>query len=273
MAVCAVSGPSARIAAERRLFAHWHRTGDPAARHELIVRHLPLARSLARRFEASGVPFEDLVQVAGIGLIKAVDRFDPARGMAFSSFAVPTILGELKRHLRDATWAVHVPRGLLERALAVAHEADVLTAEGDGAPSIERLAETTGLPIQEVAEAREAAHAREVASLDEPRGRAGSNGGGAYADRVGREDDRYDLVERAAGIAGPLAALPHRERLVLWLRFAEDRTQSEIAERIGVSQMHVSRLIRESLRRVAREAGAHDVAPAPAPAADATPSL
>jgi RNA polymerase sigma-B factor len=243
------SGDSERIREDLRLLRRYHSHGDEAAREELIRRFLPLARQLARRYERPDEPLEDLVQVASVGLVKAVERFDPERGTAFSSFAVPTVLGELKRYFRDVGWAVHVPRGMQERALEVNRAVTHLSRDLGRSPTTSELAEFTGLPHEEVLEAMEAAVAYDSVSLEAPRATIEGEDDGVV-ERIGAEDAGYELAEYSATIGPQLRSLPERDRLVLHLRFVEDLTQSEIAERIGVSQMHVSRLIRRALAQL-----------------------
>jgi RNA polymerase sigma-B factor len=233
----------------RLLFERYKATADPAVRDQLVERFLPLARQLARRYQRASEPLDDLVQVASLGLVKAVDRFDPERGVAFSSYAVPTILGELKRYFRDSGWAVHVPRGIQERAMQVDRAIKELAGRLGRSPSVTEIAELLNASIEDVLAAMEAALAYEAVSLESQRSSADSDGD-TYADTIGAEDDRYELVEYGAAIAPALSALPPRDRLVLHLRFVEDMTQSQIAERIGVSQMQVSRLIRRALARL-----------------------
>ena len=241
---------------EQHLFERYHRLGDPTAREVLIRRCLPLARSLASRYSRAGEPLEDLVQVANIGLIKAVDRFDPTRGIAFSSFAVPSILGELKRHFRDHGWAARVPRPLQERVLRVNGAAERAAAKLGRAPKPREVAAAIGLSVEDVLEALEAGTAFDSMSLDAPMTRGDEDGGATYADSVGEVDHRLELVEYRSVVAATIRAMPRREREVLALRFAEDMTQSEIAARIGISQMHVSRLIRRALDRLRAVANA-----------------
>ena len=197
------------------------------------------------------------MQIATIGLVKAIDRYDPARDTALSSYAVPTMLGELKRHFRDHGWALHVPRGLQERVFRVDEAERTLARKLGRTPTTQEVAAATGLAPEEVLEAHEAAGALESVSLEEQR--FGGDGGKAtYADGVGAVDENFDRVEYKAVLAGAVRTLPERDRLVLRLRFVEDLTQSEIAERVGISQMHVSRLLRralERLRAVTGEAG------------------
>jgi RNA polymerase sigma-B factor len=228
----------------------WRHRDEDHARAALVTRFMPLARSLARRYERSSEPLDDLVQVASMGLVKAIDRFDPTRGNAFVSYAVPTILGELRRYFRDCCWDVHVPRGAQELALRVEEVQARLTGTLGRPPSVAQIAEYMELDVERVLDAMQAGQAYVVSSLDAPR--AGADGGeaGTYGDSVGEIDERYELVEESAVIAGALAHLPERERMVLRLRFEQDMTQSEIASVIGVSQMHVSRLLRHALEQV-----------------------
>jgi len=246
-----------RAEEDRRLLVRYHRHGDQAAREALVQRLLPLARRMARRYRRSDEPLDDLVQVATLGLIKAIDRFDPARETAFSSYAVPTMLGELKRYFRDNGWAVHVPRGMQERVMQVDSAVKDLSRRKGRSPSADEVAEVLSLSPEQVLEAMEAAGAYDAVSLESYR--FGDDGDGeTYAESIGVEDGRFELVEYGATIAATLAALPARDRAVLHLRFFEDLTQAEIADRVGVSQMHVSRLIRralERLRTVAEHAG------------------
>jgi RNA polymerase sigma-B factor len=224
--------------------------GDASARTAAVERFLPLARQLARRYQRGNEPLDDLIQVASIGLVKAVDRFDPERGSAFSSYAVPTILGELKRYFRDAGWAVHVPRGMQERVMNMNQAIGRLARDLGRSPTPAEVAEALNEDPEQVLEAMEAAIAYDAVSLDAPSRASDEDGADTYADSVGVVDERYELVEYAAAIAPTVKALPERDRLVLRLRFDEDLTQLEIAERIGVSQMHVSRLIRRALTRL-----------------------
>ena len=239
-----------RSRGDRMLLVRWQRDGDETARDELVRRLLPLARRMARRYRRADDPLDDLVQVAVLGLVKAIDRFDPSRETAFSSYAVPTMLGELKRHFRDHGWALHVPRGMQERVMAVDGAVRELARRDGRSPSAAEVARTLQLGEEEVLEAMEAASAYEAISLESHRYGGSPEDGATYAERVGEEDGRFELVEYEASLAPVLRALPERDRLVLHLRFVEDLTQAEIAERIGVSQMHVSRIIRRSLERL-----------------------
>ena len=244
-----------RAQEDRRLLIRYHRGGDAAAREQLVTRFLPLARQLARRYQRGGEQLDDLVQVASLGLLKAIDRFDPARETAFSSFAVPTILGELKRHFRDKGWSVRVPRDLQELAVKVDRVADDMSRGLGRAPTPAEIAERTGSSLEQVLEAREASAAYRAVSLDRPR-TDDEDDGDSYADAVGAEDPGFRLAEDSATVERLMRALSDREREVLRLRFEEDLTQSEIGQRVGVSQMHVSRLIRQSIARLRDEADA-----------------
>ena len=244
---------AARAQEDRRLLIRYHREGDPAAREQLVTRFLPLARQLARRYQRGGEQLDDLIQVASLGLLKAIDRFDPARETAFSSFAVPTILGELKRHFRDKGWSVRVPRDLQELAVKVDRVGDEMSRELGRAPTPAELAERTGTTLEQVLEAREASAAYRAVSLDRPRSEDEEEGD-SYADAFGAVDPGFGLAEDAATVERLMRVLNEREREVLRLRFAEDLTQSEIGQRVGVSQMHVSRLIRQSIARLRDEA-------------------
>jgi RNA polymerase sigma-B factor len=233
------------------LIARHRRTGDPRLREAAIERYMPLARRLARRYHHGREPFDDLVQVAYLGLVKAIDRFDPARGTRFSSFAVPTISGELRRYFRDATWTVHVPRGVQELALDVTTASATLTTRLGRAPTVRELAAELELELEHVADAMQARAAQDIASLDHPRG-GGEDGDATLAELVGAEDDRLDLIDHQVAAAPLIRALPAREREILFLRFAHDLTQSEIAARVGCSQMQVSRLLRRAIARLSQ---------------------
>jgi RNA polymerase sigma-B factor len=248
------SDRAARAREDRRLLTQYHRGGDPAARDVLVQRFLPLARQLARRYQRGGEPLDDLVQVASLGLLKAIDRFDPDRETAFSSFAVPTILGELKRHFRDKGWSVRVPRDLQELAVKVDRMGEELSRELGRAPTPAEIGEAVGVSAEQVLEAREASAAYRAVSLDRPRDDDDEESGG-IADSVGIEDPGFSVAEDAATVERLMRVLSDREREVLRLRFEEDLTQSEIGQRVGVSQMHVSRLIRQSVARLREAAG------------------
>jgi RNA polymerase sigma-B factor len=239
---------AARAREDRRLLERYHRHGDPTAREALVERFLPLARQLARRYQRGGEPLDDLVQVASLGLLKAIDRFEPSRDTAFSSFAVPTILGELKRHFRDRGWSVRVPRDLQEMAVRVDRVAEDLSRTLGRAPTPAEIGTHIGATTEQVLEAREAAGAYRAISLDRPRDDDDEDAG--MADTMGVEDPGFGLAEDAATVERLMGVLSDREREVLRLRFAEDLTQSEIGIRVGVSQMHVSRLIRQAVARL-----------------------
>jgi len=233
----------------RELFVRWRRDGDAAAREALVERFLPLARSLARRYDRSSEPFEDLLQVASLGLLKAIDRFDAARGHSFPSFAVPTILGEMRRYFRDCGWSVHVPRGDQERALRVRDAQETLANERGHAPTVGQLAEYLELDAEQVLDALQAIQAYESLSLDAPR--PGSDEEGTtYGEAMGDEDERYELVELDATVVEALGHIPARERAMLHMRFVKDMTQTQIAEQLGLSQMQISRLLRRSLEQL-----------------------
>jgi RNA polymerase sigma-B factor len=236
---------------ERRLFARYRRRGDMAARDELVERFLPLATRLAQRYHGGAEPLDDLVQVASLGLLKAIERFDPERGTAFSSFAVPTIAGELKRYFRDKGWALRVPRDLQELAQRVGGATDRLVHELGRTPTVAEVADDVGITPEQVLEAREAATAYRAESLDH---RVGDDQDGApVGATLGAYEPGYLQAEQSATLEALMCALSDREREVLRLRFAEDLTQSEIGRRVGLSQMHVSRLLRQAIARL-REA-------------------
>lgn len=228
------------------MFAHWQQHGDAGAREALVKRFMPLARSLARRYDRSSEPFEDLLQVASLGLLKAIDRFEPARGHSFPSFAVPTILGEMRRYFRDCGWSVHVPRGDQERALRVRNAQETLAGEHGHAPTVNQLAEYLELDREQVLDALQAIQAYESLSLDAPRPGADDEGM-TYGEAMGHEDERYELVELDATVVAALEHVPVRERAMLHMRFVREMTQTEIAAQVGLSQMQVSRLLRRSL--------------------------
>jgi RNA polymerase sigma-B factor len=231
-----------------QLFDRWCRRRDRAARTELIRRHLPLARRLASRYGRSGEPIDDLVQVASVGLINAVERFDPDHGAAFSSFAVPTILGELKRHFRDTGWAVRVDRRTQERATAVRAAERELSATGRE-PTVATLAGHLECAEDEVRDALEASGARSTVSLDAPMSApAGAEPDStALVDLVGSDDPDVESIPDRAALSSAVRHLPRLERTILYLRYAGDLSQREISSQVGISQMHVSRLLRRSL--------------------------
>ena len=229
----------------RTLLRRWHEDGDRAARTELAERMLPLARSLARRYAGKGEPLDDLEQVASVGLLKAIDRFDLDRDVRFATFAVPTIAGEIKRHFRDRGWMLRVPREVQELSARVARCRDRLTRELGRSPSVLEVAQTLHASVEDVLEALRAADAYRLRSLDEPV----VDGAGAL-DTIGDDDEGYELAEHRALLRRGLDGLGAREREILRLRFAVGLTQREIAQRIGISQMHVSRLIRRTVEEL-----------------------
>lgn len=222
--------------------------GD-AAREELARSFMPLARSLALRYRRGSEPFDDLFQVACLGLVKAINRFDPERGTSFQAFAAPTILGELKRHFRDKVMPIHLPRGLKEDVLEINEAADELTAELDREPSVSELAGRAEKSEDEVAEAVQAATALRTMSLDAPVTEAAEESA-ALVDTVGDVDERLELAEARTALWRAFRVLNRRERAVVHLRFVSDLTQEEIAGRIGVSQVHVSRILREAVSKL-----------------------
>jgi RNA polymerase sigma-B factor len=244
-------GREARTRADRALLIRAHH-GDQHAREQLVQRFLPLARQLARRYHRGGEPLDDLTQVASLGLLKAIDRFDPERATAFSSFAVPTILGELKRYFRDKGWSVRVPRDLQELAVRLEPTTEALARDLGRTPTTAELAAHLQVSVEQLLEAREAAGAYRAVSLDRPRDDdEESDGLGAG---FGVEDAGFAEAEDAATVAHLMRVLSDREREVLRLRFAEDLTQAEIGARIGVSQMHVSRIIRQAITQLQQAA-------------------
>jgi RNA polymerase sigma-B factor len=245
--------PPATLSADE-LLRRYRRAEDPALLEEIVKRFEPLARSVARRYHARGEPLEDLTQVAMVGLLKAISRFEPDRGFAFTSYATPTMLGELKRYFRDSGWAVHVPRGVKERALEVANVTDELGAKLGRSPSLSEVAEAMGCTEEQTLEAIEAYHARLAAPLE-----AGSDdeeaGVPALAAVLGAEDVRLEQAEYLTMIAKGVETLSDADRLILYLRFGRDMTQSEIAARIGTSQMQVSRLLHAAIEKIREVSG------------------
>jgi RNA polymerase sigma-B factor len=242
---------------------HRHRAGDPRARETLIARYLPLARRLASRYQRGSQPLEDLVQVASVGLVKAADRWDPDRGAAFSTFAVPTVLGELRRYFRDATWAVRPPRDLQELVLAVEAARPRLTGRLGREPTPRDFAASLARSADEIAEALQAADARFAGSLDAPvledAGEVDTVG-----ELRGEDDPGYHRVEADASLEQLLSIVDRRAREVIHLRFTDDLLQAEIGERLGLSQMHVSRILRASLARLEAYLTGRGCSPSPA---------
>jgi RNA polymerase sigma-B factor len=237
---------------DARLLERYHRSGDRSARDQLIERFLPLARALAMRYRASSESLEDLFQVASLGLVKALDRFDPDRGATFQAFAVPTILGELKRHFRDRVLPLHLPRGMKERALDLSRATDELTAELDRAPTLAEIAGRARISEEEALEALQAVEASRMISLDVPVN--GEDGASPAAETVGRADPQLEAIDAQLDVREALGVLDERERSCLRLRFVEDMTQEEIAVEVGVSQVHVSRILRRALEKLRSQA-------------------
>jgi len=235
------------------------RTGDPTIRAELITQHLDLAHRLARRFAHRSEPLDDLEQVASIGLIKAVEGFDPELGFAFSAYATRTILGELKRHFRDRGWSIRAPRRVQELYLHLGQTTEDLSHRLGRPPTLAEMAAAADASEEEVLEALEAGRGYRSASLDEP-----GPEGGTPQDRLGRDDPDYVHAEDRTVLLPAIRTLPERERAILRMRFIEDLTQSEIADRIGISQMHVSRLLARSLRQLRAGFGSEGDARPPA---------
>ncbi len=244
---------------DRDLLRRYHAEGDLSAREELIERHLSLVRSLARRYAHRGEQLDDLVQIGSIGLIKAIDRFDLDRGVELTTYATPNIIGEIKRHFRDKGWSVRVPRGLQELNVQLSRLVEELTVQLGHSPTVGELADASGAEEEEVLEALESGRAYSSLSL---------SGGTTQDDddaldpmeTIGSEEPQYEISEEWAVIAPGLRALDGRERQILHLRFFEGLTQSQIAQQIGISQMHVSRLIRRSLDKIRREIEAEESA-------------
>jgi RNA polymerase sigma-B factor len=236
-------------------FGAYRRSRDRRLRDELVEEHAPLAQFLARRFANRGEPIDDLVQVALVGLLKAVERFDPGRGLQFSTFATPTILGELKRHFRDRGWAVRVPRRVQELHLQLGRIIATLGQERGRSPTPAEVAERAGVSEEDVLEAMEAGSLYRLVSLDGPAARDEDEASELVA-CLGDDDAEFEQIERRAELDDLLGVLPDRERRIVELRFFAGMTQSEIAERVGVSQMHVSRLLARSLEMLRAEAKA-----------------
>ena len=235
----------------RTKFEEYAKTRDRALRDQLITAHMGLAEYLARRFTNRGEPLDDLVQVASLGLLKAVDRFDPERGLEFSTYATPTIVGELKRHFRDKGWAVRVPRRVQELHLRLGSVVSTLSQELGRSPTIGEIAHAAAVSEEEVLEAIEAGHAYRFTSLDAP---AGGDDDASLASQLGNEDQNLIDSEHRVTLSPLIAQFPARERTILHLRFFEGLTQSEIAGRLGISQMHVSRLLARSLAQLRSQA-------------------
>jgi RNA polymerase sigma-B factor len=235
----------ARLTEEELLDTHY-RERDLAARDELVERFMPFARKLAVRYIHSSEPLDDLMQVASIGLLNAIDRFDPEHGKKFTTFAAPTILGELKRHFRDKGWTVHVPRDLQERVLAVSRHAERLSTTLGRSPTLDELAQALDCTVAQTVEAIDAGDNYHLTSLDAPAAQEDEDGS-MLVDTLGGEDNGFELAEDRQALAGGWAGLPQLERQVLSLRLMDGLTQRQISQRVGYSQMHVSRLLRRSM--------------------------
>jgi RNA polymerase sigma-B factor len=232
--------------AEKQLFLQYHRTGSRRDRDALIERFMPLARSLARRYRRGPEPLEDLEQVASLALLRAVEGFDPTRGLAFSSYAVPSIAGALKRHYRDFGWSVRMPRDLQELALRIDRFNDEAWATNGSAPTATEIAEKAGVSVEAVVEAREAHLALRADSLDQPLRSTEDDAGASLLDTIGSSDGDYDRAFDRVVLDSLLATLDERDRTIVRLYYREELTQSEIGERLGLSQMHISRLLRHA---------------------------
>jgi len=231
---------------EREAELFKRREEDPAVRDELVEQFRALAEYLARRFQGRGEPVEDLTQVAMIGLLKAIDRFDLDREVKFSTYATATIVGELKRHFRDKGWSVRVPRRLQETGLKVSKAMSEVSQEVGRSPTVAEVASHTGLSEEEVLEGMETVHAYSASSLDAPIDEEGRSS----HEIMGSEDEQIEMFEAWTTVAPAIQALPERERRILFLRFFRGLTQTQIADEIGISQMHVSRLLARTIRQL-----------------------
>ena len=246
---------------DKILLRRYHEQGDLQAREKLIEQYMSLVRSLARRYSYRGEQLDDLVQIGAIGLIKAIDRFDVDRGVELTTYATPNIIGEIKRHFRDKGWAVRVPRGLQELNVQLSRLMETLTVELGRSPTIPELAQAAGAQEEEVLEALESGRAYSSLSLSQ-----GSSGDGEDdldpMESLGSEEHQYEVSEDRAVLAPGFKVLDERERMILQLRFFDGLTQSQIAQQVGISQMHVSRLIRRSLEKIRDEIATDEEAPA-----------
>jgi RNA polymerase sigma-B factor len=245
---------------DRDLLRRYHSQGDLEARERLIEQYLPLVRSLARRYSYRGEQLEDLVQVGCIGLIKAIDRFDVDRGVELTTYATPNIIGEIKRHFRDKGWSVRVPRGLQELNVRLSHLVEDLTVQLERSPTIAELAKAAGVEEEEVLEALESGQAYATLSLSAPTGGGEEGSDLDPLESLGELEHEYEVSEDRAVLAPGLRVLDERERRILHLRFFEGLTQSQIAQQVGISQMHVSRLIRRALDKIRDEIAVEDSA-------------
>ncbi|MDQ3770025.1 MAG: SigB/SigF/SigG family RNA polymerase sigma factor [Actinomycetota bacterium] len=242
---CTAMDTAQRASRERELLKRYHERGDARARDQLAEEMVPLARALAGRYTGRGEPLDDLVQVACVGIMKAIDGFDLSRDVRFSSYATPTVLGEIKRYFRDKTWALRVPRGLQELQIEVAKARDKLTTTLGRSPTVQELADAVDSPFEEVLQTIQSQDARRTRSLDEPTGEDVT-----LADSLGQRDPDIARAEMRVLLDEAMDVLSERDQEVLRLRFVGDLTQTEIATRVGVSQMQVSRIIRSSLTKL-----------------------
>jgi len=249
-----------RQSEEDALFRRFAESRSPAAREQIIERFMPLARSLAGRYQLHAEPFEDLLQVANLGLVKAVDGFDPARGKPFTAYAVPTILGEIRRHFRDHVWNLRLPRALQELVMQIEKATEELTEELQANPTVAQIAERLGVSREEVLDGLEAASARHTDSLDRPLA-ADENGSLSVLESCGRDDAAFDRVEAATASKG--ADVSERELAILRMRFVDGMNQTEIAEVFGCSQMQISRISRGTLWKLLCEVRGEPLSPMP----------
>jgi RNA polymerase sigma-B factor len=238
---------------DRILLRRYHEDGDLQAREELIERYMSLVRSLARRYSYRGEQLDDLVQIGAIGLIKAIDRFDLDRGVELTTYATPNIIGEIKRHFRDKGWSVRVPRGLQELNVQISKLIEQLTVQLSRSPTIAELAKAAGVEEEAVLEAIESGRAYTSVSLSPGAGNSDDEGEVDPLESLGTEEHEYEVSEDRALLAPGFKVLDERERRILHLRFFQGQTQSQIAKEVGISQMHVSRLIRRSLEKIREE--------------------
>jgi RNA polymerase sigma-B factor len=235
---------------DRDLLKRYHQGGDTSAREELVQRHLPLVRSLARRYAGRGESLEDIEQVGAIGLLKAIDRYDLEREVSLTTYATPNVVGEIKRHFRDKGWAIRVPRGLQELNAKMSSTIERLTIKFERSPTIAEIAQELDTTPEQVLEAMEAGSAYSTVSLSTGPGGGGDDENYDPMESIGTEDEEFERTEQRASLEPALDQLPEREREILRMRFEEGLTQTQIADKIGISQMHVSRLIRKSLARM-----------------------
>ena len=245
---------------DKALLRRYHEEGDLAAREQLIEQYMSLVRSLARRYSYRGEQLDDLVQIGAIGLIKAIDRFDVNRGVELTTYATPNIIGEIKRHFRDRGWSVRVPRGLQELNIKLSRLIEELTVQHGRPPTIAELAKAASVTDEEVLEALESGRAYTSLSLSAGSGGHDDDGELDPLESLGTIEHQYEVSEDRAVLAPGFRVLDERERTILHLRFFEGLTQSQIAQQVGISQMHVSRLIRRSLEKIRNEIAAEQSA-------------